>query len=66
MAHQLDLRLKIRIDYLDDDLLETVLKYGSSGGVERTKEVLRAIADNLDDLTKTDNGDIWESYEIRV
>lgn len=66
MAHQLDLCLKIRIDYLDEDLLETVLNYGGSGGVERTKEVLRAVADNLDDLTKTDNGDIWESYEVRV
>ena len=66
MAHQLDLCLKIRIDYLDEDLLETVLNYGGSGGVERTKEVLRAVADNLDDLTKTDNGDIWESYEARV
>lgn len=66
MAHQLDLCLRIRIDYLDEDLLETVLNYGGSGGVERTKEVLRAVADNLDDLTKTDNGDIWESYEARV
>lgn len=63
MASPLNLRLKIRIDYLDEDLLEVVLKYGGDGEVDYIKKVLVAIADSLDTVTKTDNKDIWESYE---
>lgn len=59
MAGPSNLKIQIRIDYLDDNLCETTIKYASGGNKDFIKGILQIMSISLDKLTET-NKDIFD------